>query len=254
MLLDNNSQILVNPKNKTLRSREIEVAIRSSLTVDDCVVIERHTENLKQELVAYIVPSSLFAPEQLLSHLQIILPSELIPTALIPVSTIPLTDIGQVDEVTLASLEVIESDLMRCIEEQLESLSEIERVAVVVEPLITSIPPVHLEDLLDQIQIAPEKSQQKVQTTIPSHKIENNNPSSSKKLAISQGEPLQYSKDASKSLKELLQQSAQHSTKGIIYVQSDGSEKVQSYRDSLKLKKMELISYKRCRFPQKNEK
>ncbi|MEH1860992.1 MAG: SDR family NAD(P)-dependent oxidoreductase [Nostoc sp.] len=238
MQLDNSSKVLANLSNKSFTYREIEVAIRSSLTVDDCVVIKRETEKLTQELVAYIVPSSLFAPEQLLSDLQTILPSELIPTALVPVSTIPLTDQGQVDEVTLASLEAIDSELMRCIEEQLESLPEIERVAVVVEPLITSIPPVHLQDLLGNTQamspttsptIGSEASQQKVQATILSQKIENNNPSSSKKLAISHGEPLQYSKDAPKTLKELLQRTAQHSTQGIIYIQSDGSEKVQSY-------------------------
>ncbi|MEH2068923.1 MAG: SDR family NAD(P)-dependent oxidoreductase [Nostoc sp.] len=215
---------------KSFTYREIEVAIRSSLAVDDCVVIKRETEKLKQELVAYIVPSSLFAPEQLLSHLQTILPSELIPTALVPVSTIPLTDAGQVDEATLTSLEVIDSDLMRRIEEQLESLSEIERVAVVVEPLITSIPPVHLQNLLGNTQVASLDSQQKVQATIVSQKIEKK-PSSSKKLAISHGEPLQYSEDAPKTLQELLQRTAQHSTQGIIYIQSDGREKVQSYRE-----------------------
>lgn len=237
MQLDNYSQIL-GFNNKNVICREIEVAIRSSLTVDDCVVIKGEIEKLKHELVAYIVPSSLFVPEQLLSHLQKILPSKLIPTALVPVSTIPLTNTGQVDEATLASLEILDSDLMARIEEQLKSLSEIERVAVVVEPLITSIPPVHLQDLLGNTQamslatsltIASEASQQKVQATILSQKIENKKPSSSKKLAISHGEPLQYSEDTSKTLRELLQRTAQHSSQGIIYIQSDGSEKVQSY-------------------------
>ncbi|MBN3951616.1 MAG: SDR family NAD(P)-dependent oxidoreductase [Nostoc sp. NMS7] len=238
MQLDNSSKVLANLSNKSFTYREIEVAIRSSLTVDDCVVIKRETEKLKQELVAYIVPSSLFAPEQLLSHLQTILPSELIPTALVPVSTIPLTDQGQVDEVTLASLEAIDSELMHCIEEQLESLPEIERVAVVVEPLITSIPPVHLQDLLGNTQamylatsltLTSEDSQQKVRATILSQKIENKKVFSSKKLAISHGEPLQYSEHAPKTLKELLQRAAKHSTQGIIYIQFDSSEKVQSY-------------------------
>ncbi|MEH2088946.1 SDR family NAD(P)-dependent oxidoreductase [Nostoc sp.] len=230
MQLDNYNKVLANLSNKSFTYREIEVAIRSSLSVDDCVVIKRETEKLKQELVAYIVPSSLFVPEQLLSHLQTILPSNFIPTALVPVSTIPLTNTGQVDEAALASLEIIDSDLIDRIEEQLKSLSEIERVAVVVEPLITSIPPVHLQDLLDNTQAnASEDSQQKVQATILSHKIEDKKLSSSKKLAISHGESLQYSEDTPKTLKELLQRTAKHSTQGIIYIQSDGSEKVQSY-------------------------
>lgn len=170
----NNSQFLANSSNKNFIYRKIEVAIRSSLTVDDCVVIERETQKRKQELVAYVVPSGLFAPEQLLFHLQTILPSELMPTALVPVSTIPLTVTGQLDKAALANLEVIESNLMRRIEEQLESLSEIERVKVVVEPFVRSVPPVHLEDLLDETQamppvtspkIAPEHSQQNILVT-----------------------------------------------------------------------------------------
>ncbi|MBW4628762.1 MAG: SDR family NAD(P)-dependent oxidoreductase [Brasilonema octagenarum HA4186-MV1] len=229
MQLDNDSQLFAKSSPKSFTYREIEVAIRSSLAVDDCVVRKKQTEKLKQELVAYIVPSGLFVPEQLLSHLQTILPTELIPTAFVPVSTIPFTEAGQVDEVTLASLDVIDSDLMRRIEEQLESLSEIERVAVVVEPQVKRIPPLHLEDLLGTTQIDPEKSQQKVQATNKNHKIENSNSSESKKLAISHGEPLQYSEDAPKTLAQVLQRAAQSSTKGIIYIRPDGSEKVQSY-------------------------
>ncbi|ALF56360.1 AMP-dependent synthetase [Nostoc piscinale CENA21] len=203
--------------------------MRSSLTVDDCVVRERQTQTRKQEIVAYIVPSNVFAPEQLLSHLQTILPSELIPTAFVPISTIPITDTGLVDEETLANLEVIDSDLVRLIEGQLESLSEIERVAVVAEPRVTSIPPVHLEDLLGDIQITSTNSQQEVEATTPSQKIEKN-PFPSKKLAISHGEALQCSEDAPKTLAQVLQRAAKTSTKGIIYIQSDGSERVQSYR------------------------
>ncbi|MBP5977629.1 AMP-binding protein, partial [Brasilonema sp. CT11] len=231
MQLENDSQVFGKSSSKSFTYREIEVAIRSSLAVDDCVVIKKQTEKLKQELVAYIVPSGLFVPEQLLSHLQTILPTELIPTAFVPVSTIPFTEAGQVDEVTLASLDVIDSDLMRRIEEQLESLSEIERVAVVVEPQVKRIPPVHLEDLLGTTQIAAENSQQKVQATNKSHKIEHLNSSESKKLAISHGEPLQYSEDAPKTLAQVLQRATQSSTKGITYIQPDSTEKVQSYRE-----------------------
>ncbi|MFN6570020.1 MAG: SDR family NAD(P)-dependent oxidoreductase [Dendronalium sp. ChiSLP03b] len=238
MYLNNHSQILATSSNQIFLCQKIEVAIRSSLTVDDCVVRERQTKTRKQELVAYIVPSGLFVPEQLLSHLQTILPSELIPTAFVLISTIPLTDAGQIDETTLASLEVIDSDLIYRIEGQIDLLSEIERVAVVIEPKVASMPPVHLEDLLGDTQAmsatdcayVSEDSQQKIQVTTPSQNIENKNPSSSHKLAISHGEPLQYSEDAPKTLAQVLQRAAETSTKGIIYVQHDGSKRVQSYR------------------------
>ncbi|MCW5314096.1 SDR family NAD(P)-dependent oxidoreductase [Nostoc sp. KVJ3] len=231
MQLDNNSQILANSSHKDFIQRDIEVAIRSSLTVDDCVVLERQTKKLKQELVAYVVPSGLFTPEQLLSHLLTILPNEWIPKAIVPVSTIPLTDTGELDKVTLTSLEVIDFDLMRHIEEQLESFSEIERVAVVIEPGVTSIPPVHLEDLLGDLSIASKDNQQNLQANTPSQKIENTNSDSLKKLAISHGEALQCPQDVPKTLGEVLQRATKQSSKGIIYIQSDGSEKVQFYKE-----------------------
>ena len=233
MNLDNHNQILATSTNENFTYQKIEVAIRSSLTVDDCVVIKRQTEKVKQELIAYIVPSGLFAPEQLLSHLQTILPSELTPTAFVPVSTIPLTETGQVDEVALASLEVIKSDLIRDLEKQLESLSEIDQVAVVVEPVVKSIsiPPVHLEDLLGETPANPyENNQQEIQVSTHSQNIENKNYYLSKKLAISHSEPLPYSPDAPKNLVEVLQRASENSNKGIIYIKSDGSETFQSYR------------------------
>ncbi|MEI2579456.1 SDR family NAD(P)-dependent oxidoreductase [Scytonema sp. PRP1] len=229
MQLNSYSESLASSQ-KIFQIQEVEIAIRASLTVDDCVVIQRQTEKLKQELVAYVVPSSLFVPEQLLSHLQTILPSESIPKAIVPVSAIPLTDIGRIDEATLTTLGVIDSELMLRLEKQLQSLSEIERVAVVVEPQLKRIPPIHLEDLLPENQAnASSDSQQKVQAITPIQKIENSSSSSSKKLAISYGEPLQYAQDTPRTLVQVLQRAAESSTKGIIYIQPDGTEKVQSY-------------------------
>lgn len=233
MQLDHHSQVLATSINQSFAyQQEIEVAIRSSLTVDDCVVIKRQTKKLKEELVAYIVPSGLFAPEQILAHLQTILPSELIPAAFVPISTIPLTDLGQIDEVALACLEVIDSDVIQNLEKQIESLSEIERVAVVVEPVVKNIPPLHLEDLLEETATNfHDNNQEEIPLTTHSQKIEDKKRSSSKKLAISQGEPLPCFPDAPKNLVEVLQKAAENSHKGIIYIKSDGSETVQSYRE-----------------------
>lgn len=239
MQLDNYSVPLANSINRNFICREVEVAIRSGLAVDDCVVIQRQTKKLKQELVAYIVPSGYFIPEQLLSDLQKILPREYIPKAIAPISTIPLTDKGELDKATLATLELIDSDLILNIEKQLESLSEIERVAVVIEPQVKIIPPLHLENLLGENQaislatslanVFEDSLLQKLQAAIPNENIENQNSDSSKKLAVSHGEPLQYSEKTSKTLQEVLQRTAQNSTKGIIYLQPNGSEKIQSY-------------------------
>ncbi|MBD2441587.1 SDR family NAD(P)-dependent oxidoreductase, partial [Nostoc sp. FACHB-110] len=112
----------------------------------------------------------------------------------------------------------------------LESFPAIERVAVVVEPRHNKILPVHLEDLLGENQgLASENIQPDPQANTPIQKIENQIVSSSKKLAISYGETLKYSEKTPTTLQELLQKVAQNSNKGIIYIQPDGSEKVQSY-------------------------
>jgi acyl-CoA synthetase (AMP-forming)/AMP-acid ligase II/acyl carrier protein len=55
--------------------------------------------------------------------------------------------------------------------------------------------------------------------------------SESRKPAISHGEPLHYPDDAPKTLAEVLQRTAQQSTKGIIYIDHDGTEKFQSDRE-----------------------
>ena len=110
-------------------------------------VITEDTWNIQTESDGCISRNRLCSPvslpissEQIQSQLQEIVSKSLLPKAYVPVSTIPLTDTGVVDETTLASLEVIDSDLIRSIEEQLQSLPEIDRVAVVVEPLVKSIP------------------------------------------------------------------------------------------------------------------
>lgn len=220
---------------------KLEKALLSNPLVDDCAVLIRETQTCQPELVAYIVSSLPISREQIQSQLQGIVPKALLPKAYVPVSTIPLTNTGQRDEAALASLEVIDSDLIRSIEEQLQSLSEIERVAVVVEPLLKNTSPLHLDDLLSDTQAMPaagyanavEDSQTQPQATTPSQKVENKCLSEVKKLAISHGERLHYPEDAPKTLGEVLQRAAQQSTKGIVYIQPDGTEKVQPYQELL---------------------
>ncbi|WP_414624619.1 AMP-binding protein [Calothrix sp. CCY 0018] len=219
---------------------KVEEALLSNSLVDDCVVLIRETQTCQPELVAYIVSTLPVSSDQIQSQLQETVPKALLPKAYVPVPTIPLTDTGQVDEAQIASLEVIDSDLIRNVEEQLQSESEIDRVAVIVEQQLKSIPPLHLDDLLPDTQAMPpatsptnavENSQTQEQATTPTKEIENKRSPDAKKLAISHGEPLHYSQDAPKTLGEVLQFAAQQSTKGIVYIQSDGSEKVQSYRE-----------------------
>lgn len=234
MQLDNHSQLLVNSNNKSFTCcRKVEVAIRSSSAVDDCVVIEKQTENLKQDLVAYVVPSGLFVPEQLLSYLQTILSSELIPKAIVPVSTLPLTPSGQIDETTLSHLEVRDASLVQRWSEQIQLVPEVKQVAVVVQEHLKQQQSLRLSDLLgDYKTLTSEENNTSVASQFTRSTINQN--SSSIQLAISHGRELKREKNAPKLLWEALQKTAiQFPEKELVYIQSDGFEIIQSYKDLL---------------------
>ncbi len=218
--------------------QEIEAALLTAPLVEDCRVLVRETETTAPQLVAYVVLSKRFSLMQLQSHLQAMLPPHMLPSAYVPLFTLPLTATGQVDDEALARLEVIDSELVQRWEEKLreaqlsprESLPEIEQVAVVVQDKTTQEPLLHLYDLL------PISAPESVTTvdTIPHRPEAIKEKSGSNNPAISYGEPLQQEADTPTTLAKALQRAAQQiPAKGLIYIQSDGSENSQSYRDLL---------------------
>ncbi|WP_448265465.1 SDR family NAD(P)-dependent oxidoreductase [Nostoc sp. DSM 114159] len=233
MQLDNHSQLLVNSNNKIFPYREVEDAIKSSLAVDDCVVIERQTENSKQDLIAYVVPSGLFVPEQLLSYLQTILSSELIPKAIVPVSTLPLTPSGQIDETVLNDLEVRDTNLIQQWSEQIQLLPEVKQVAVVVQEHLKQQRSLRISDLLnDWKTLTGEENNTLVTPQFSRSTI--NQDFANNKLAVSHGKELKQEENAPKLLWEALQKTAiQFPDKELVYIQADGCEIIQSYKDLL---------------------
>ncbi|WP_263746314.1 SDR family NAD(P)-dependent oxidoreductase [Plectonema radiosum] len=204
----------------------VEAALLEHPLIDDCVVLVRKGETSRRELVAYIVFAGSFSLEQVQSHLLSRVSAVMMPIAYIPVSSLPLTELGQVDEQALTHLEAIDSDLVQRWEERLQSLPEVEQVAVIVEEYNEKIPPLHLSDLL------PEKSRRV-------HRLNSDKSveiaavlqeSESKPLAISYGAALQLETDAPTTLSAALLRTALVASKGIIYLKADGSEIVQSYK------------------------
>ncbi|MDZ7967788.1 MAG: SDR family NAD(P)-dependent oxidoreductase [Nostoc sp. DedSLP03] len=232
MQLDNHSQLLVNSNNKIFTYREVEVAIKSSSAVDDCVVIERQTENLKQDLIAYVVPSGLFVPEQLLSYLQTILSSELIPKAIVPVSTLPLTPSGQIDETVLNHLEVRDTNLVQQWSEQIQLVPEVKQVAVVVQEHLKQQRSLRLSDLLSDWKTLTGEENNTVTPQFSRSTI--NQDFANNRLAVSHGKELKQEENAPKLLWEALQKTAiQFPEKELVYIQPDGYEIIQSYKDLL---------------------
>ena len=132
---------------ETITTEQIVEAVLKDSSIDECVVLLRETTTSERDLIAYVVSSRPFSLIRLQSHLQTLLPAAWVPSTYVPVSTLPLTPTGQVDKLALASLEVIDSDLVQRWSEQLQSLPEVEQVAVVVQEC-ADVPPLHLSDLL----------------------------------------------------------------------------------------------------------
>lgn len=127
---------------------DVEAAILSHPSVEDCAVLTRKTKTFGQELIAYVVSSGAFDPEKLAFNLQRLLPTAWMPNAYVPVFTLPLTTTGEVDEQILNNLEVIDSDLVQQWEEQLRSLRSIKQVAAIIQEHTESTTSLDLKDLL----------------------------------------------------------------------------------------------------------
>ncbi len=209
---------------------EVEAALLEHSSVDDCTVLVRETGNNNQELVAYIVTIGPLSLEQLKSHLQSVLPAASHPSAYIPVSHLPLTPTGRVDEQTLASLEVIDSDVVRRWEEVLQSIPGVEKVAVVVQRQPEVARPLHLSDLLPGSNSASSRALDHRAEIGAVKSISELEKSDSRSLALVDGESLPAQIHIPTALSETLRRAVlQSPEKGVMYIQSNESEIFQSY-------------------------
>jgi len=214
--------------NNLIEINTIETALLEEHSIDECVVQMRHTDNAEQQIIAFVVSNVPFVPERLQTHLQAKLPSELLPSAYVPLSALPLTADGQLDEVALARVPVIDTDLVQHWEQRIQSLPEINQVAVVIQENHEVLPPLHLGSLVPNWQTALAASE-----TVD---IDNSIAVAAKpkQLAISHGKPLAQDSQAPTTLPAILQRAAQKVPgKNIFYIQLDGSEIVQSYAELL---------------------
>ncbi|WP_414582892.1 SDR family NAD(P)-dependent oxidoreductase [Scytonema sp. PCC 10023] len=223
---------------------EVEATILQNISVNDCVVLARSTETFRQELVAYVVLSGPFSPEQLQLQLQAVLPFDSQFCTFVPVTKLPLTATGQIDEQALTSLEVIDSNLIQRWEKSLRSLPQVKEVAVAVHKQIELLPPLHLSDLFPDsktvsLRQVDESSATSNSTTVQDRPVV-------KQLAISDGGALQLPPDATSTLPEALKRAAlQAPDKGIVYLKADGSEVFRSYKALLEESEQILAGLRR---------
>ncbi|MDB9520158.1 SDR family NAD(P)-dependent oxidoreductase [Roseofilum reptotaenium CS-1145] len=220
---------IVSVKGRRVNLQAVEEALHSLADIQQCSVCG----DRQGELVAYIVPSNPLSLSSIELQIKSELPVELQPSVRIPVVALPYTQQGKIDTDRLAQLEAIDSELVEQWQEQLDKISSIEQVAVVIEPKKFAPPSLlHLWDLLpeDNLSIS-EPDASSASDRVSSSK---NSHSRLNIPAMSEGGELQFPEKAPQNLSEALIQAAQNpSETGLIYLNADGSEERQSYTQLL---------------------
>jgi acyl-CoA synthetase (AMP-forming)/AMP-acid ligase II/NADP-dependent 3-hydroxy acid dehydrogenase YdfG/acyl carrier protein len=208
---------------------KVEAAILAHSSIRDCAVLVRQTE-AGFVLVAYVVPTAPFSSAPLHAYLGTVLPPSQHPSAYVPLSTLPYNPAGQLDREALLQLEVIEPDLVQRWHTCLRSQPGVENVEVVIQTQPEPHPPLHVSDLIPHWSGAIAESVNSDPAL--DSPLANQPASGSQRLAISHGEPLTQDSNAPVTLADALQRAArQQAAKGMVYLQPNASESVQSYAD-----------------------
>ncbi|MCC5615448.1 SDR family NAD(P)-dependent oxidoreductase [Nostoc sp. CHAB 5836] len=253
---------------------KFELVLLEKTSINECTVIVKKTSPM--EVILYIVSSSNISLEQIRSYLQDICDEALLPRTFVSVSNLPLTATGNVDELALSNIPVIDESLIERVEKQLNSHHKIEQAVIVVQELRKQIPSLHLSNLIPDWQ---DKSAIAIRVASRSLKafpkgreggalpIANFAPvprdsqsstqqhfSELKPLAISHGSILTVDPNAPITLPEVLQKAAQQATSGgIIYLLPDGTELRQSYAELLEVAQRILTGLRKLGLKPKNK-
>ncbi|PZU94478.1 MAG: AMP-dependent synthetase [Pseudanabaena sp.] len=203
----------------------VETALMLEPTIRAAIV------RLRQDrLVAYVVTASqLFDATEIHQHLQNIIPLEWTPHIFIPLVTLPFDLRGELDELALSNIPVIDHHLTTQWEDEIRQQPEVEKVAVVVSDRPNPTLHLHLSDLLPN-WVNSSNTNTKNQIEPISDSLGISTEIKSDRLAISHGEPLQFAPDSPLTLTEALKQAAsKHPDKGIIYIADDGTKTQQTY-------------------------
>ncbi|WP_016951654.1 SDR family NAD(P)-dependent oxidoreductase [Anabaena sp. PCC 7108] len=227
---------------------EIETALLAIPVVEDCRVLARETITSTPELIAYVVLSERFRLEQLQNQVQNCLPPHLWPSSYLFLPSLPITAAGEIDDQALAKIPVV--DLQECQqwEERLQSVPDLGELAVVVQEKLTHLPLLHLSEVVSQNSLittgfleASTTLSRKPSAKIPVDGTVNLEKRETKAWAISDGGSLVIPADAPRTLTAALVETARkYPNQGIVLIQTDGSEVIQTYSVLLEEAKCKL--------------
>jgi acyl-CoA synthetase (AMP-forming)/AMP-acid ligase II/NADP-dependent 3-hydroxy acid dehydrogenase YdfG len=215
---------------------DVEYALRRSAALRSCHVIARRDQHGQQELVGYIVAIGQSTPELWREHLRAYLPNSWIPHTYIPVSHIPFTAAGEVDEPVLLNMRAVTPETLEQWELYLRQQEGGEQVAVIAQEHVNTHPHLHLSDVCPEWQRNLANSTRLFQTAAdPTEKdLEETADAETTTVvrgpAWSDGGLLSIPASAPVTLTEALMRTALlYKDKGLLIVQSDGSQVFQSY-------------------------
>ncbi|WP_218081870.1 SDR family NAD(P)-dependent oxidoreductase [Anthocerotibacter panamensis] len=205
---------------QTPTTGRIEAALREVFTVLDCVVVSREAGTTGAHMIAYVVPTETFNPEDLC--LDRLMPGFTCSLSFVAISAIPLTRTGAVDWMALEHLAVLDAALLQQWECRLGASSGISDVAVLAQAHVPVLPPLHLADVLPDwsARTVPGVATPVVSSAVPMSVVQ--------VPAFRDGGVL--APDSPQTLPELLAWAADIAPEqGITYLLADGSEQTQTY-------------------------
>lgn len=126
---------------------QLTQALLASPQVYDGCVLLRRTETFGPKAVAYFVPAHPFTLEELKAHLSLHLPEEQLPYAYTPLSALPLTQNGEIDCEHLATLPVLDHNLLMAWSAAMDQALAIKQVPVMPRLRLDSDRPYHITEL-----------------------------------------------------------------------------------------------------------
>lgn len=209
--------------------KAIEFALLQQPTVLDCAVRTRECDSGRPETVAYIVPSSTFQQEVLDANLQSMLPDLPLPNRYALLSGLPYSNDGALNEEMLARLEIPDEQLAKTLEQKLVSIPGIQQAAVLLEPRLPKAQMLHISDLIPETETRGPEGETPI-GPVASNTAED----STKRLAVSCGEPLRNPELIPTTLQRALKRAAQAKiVRDLTYVEADASEINQTYQELL---------------------
>ncbi|MEL7069325.1 MAG: thioester reductase domain-containing protein [Cyanobacteria bacterium J06581_3] len=214
---------------------KVQSLLRADSAIQSAVVRVKETHVNQYELVAFLVPTptayASFCLEDFKSRIKEKVSSEYLPYGYVVMPSLPLAADGTVDDQSLMALPVVTPGLNAQLQSLLQELPHVESAAALWKMSPPKEKGIHLLDLLPTELQAISASQVSTVSKAAANAVAVD---LQRLPAIATGDELLIPTDAPQTLTEALLRTAKaYPTRGIQYIEADGSQRKQSYEDLL---------------------